>query len=356
MDEQEEIMDKALEFFLEHTVFTQREAILIAIEIHETLEAEFKEHGSPLQLCRRVIQLGAEAYRQECQTVSFRDAVEQSLQSRSERRQRTLAELRQCCRRVLRNHPELADKPIRSISPEYCHRIIHGVYQTPTSRRKARRLLHSIFAFALRHGWCSSNPLAAVDLPPVRESPIEALNIREVRRLLDTACRPEHLPCAPAVGLMLWAGIRPTELTRLHWSDVQFADRVVTIAARHSKTGGARQVTLHPRLIRWLRETAPYRLPGAFIIPRAWIRRWRDLRLAAGFPNWHADTLRHTFASYHLKRFNDLGKLQLEMGHADSSLLRTRYLDMKGITMEHACEFWGESRTGSRSASRKGKT
>ncbi len=345
MDEHETNLWTSAEVLLNGTGLSVLDAARLALELQELMSPVLPAHLSPMVFYRHIIRLGAETYALESRTVSFREAVEKSLLSRAGRRNRTLSEIRQCCRRLLRSHPELADMPVRRITPEFCRELIMGVYRTPSTQRKARRLLHGIFAFCQRHGWSASNPVAAVDMPTVWEKQVEVLTIRQVRRLLVTARLPEHVACAPAVGLMLWAGIRPTELTRLTWDDVHVEDRVITIEARHAKTGGARQVSLYPVLVSWLRETAPFRLPKALIIPRAWVRRWRALRLAAGFDNWHPDALRHTFASYHLKYFRDYRTLQIDMGHADAQLLRTRYLGMRGITSESAEEFWGKRRS-----------
>ncbi len=343
MDEEHEVNEGQIaEAFLRGSGLSVLDAVRLALEIHEARSPELSTEKRRMEYYRRVIRLGVEACAQEGRTVSFREALEKSLASRAGRRRRTLGEIRQCCRRILHVHPELSNMPMRSISAEYCRKLIMESYRTPSTQRKARRLLHALFAFCLRNGWCACNPVAAVEIPMVPEEPIDVLSIGQVRCLLATARRPEHIACAPAVGLMLWAGIRPTELTRLRWQDVHVADRVITVAARHSKTGGARHVTLAPVLINWLKETAPFRLPGTHIVPRAWVRRWRALRLAAGFDHWHPDTLRHTFASYHLKQFRNLAMLQIDMGHADAQLLRTRYLSMAGITAEGAAAFWGK--------------
>ena len=45
-------------------------------------------------------------------------------------------------------------------------------------------------------------------------------------------------------------------------------------------------------------------------------------------------------AFYHAKHFKDYNLLQMEMGHRSSSLLRTRYLNMKGISPQTATRFW----------------
>jgi integrase len=48
--------------------------------------------------------------------------------------------------------------------------------------------------------------------------------------------------------------------------------------------------------------------------------------------------LRHTFASYHLRHFHSYSELQYETGHRDSSLLRTRYVNMSRA--QNAAAFW----------------
>ena len=55
---------------------------------------------------------------------------------------------------------------------------------------------------------------------------------------------------------------------------------------------------------------------------------------------WINDVLRHTFASYHLKHFKNLILLQAEMGHRDLNLLRSRYVNMQGITKDDAWIFF----------------
>jgi len=59
----------------------------------------------------------------------------------------------------------------------------------------------------------------------------------------------------------------------------------------------------------------------------------------AGQPR-QADVLRHTFASYHARQFRNFASLQMDMGHSSLSLLRTRYLNMEGISSRESAAFW----------------
>ena len=80
-------------------------------------------------------------------------------------------------------------------------------------------------------------------------------------------------------------------------------------------------------------------------IPRNWLRRWQALRRAAGFRHgsWVPDVCRHSFASYHAAHFKNLPALQLEMGHRDLTLLRTRYVSPIGA--HESSLFWDEKTT-----------
>ncbi len=280
---------------------------------------------------------------QEARTVSLLSAMEQSLLSRAGRSRRTLAELRQCCFRMLRERPELAEMPVRHITPELCRELITSVFPTSAMQRKVRCLLYGIFSFSERRGWCCGNPLVAIDIPTTQESSVELLPLPQLRRLLAAARLPEHRACAPALGLMLWGGVRPAELVRLRWLDVHVEEGVINIDARLAQAGCARQVTLYPVLRNWLRAMAPYRLPGAAVVPRAWARRWRALRLAAGVREWNPEALRHTFAAFHLKHFGDEKLLQSDMGNMDMRLLHRNYRGIEDIDARAAAEFWGES-------------
>ncbi len=211
-------------------------------------------------------------------TVSLRRALEESLRSRAQRRPRTLGELQQCFRRIFRRHPEWAALPVRAICAEDCRALILDTFSTPATQRKARTLLHGVLEFSLRHGWCAQNPLEDVRLPSEPERPLKALSPGQLRRLLDTARLPEHRPAAPALGLMLWAGIRPTELPHLRWDDIHFAERVIAFTL---PSGTPRRVPLSPELARWLLETSRFRLPQAPVVPSGWRRRWQALRRAA---------------------------------------------------------------------------
>lgn len=300
----------------------------------------------------RIFDMGADAYEEANHTERFDVAIEIFIDDKKGLRPASFRDYKSVLGRIIRMSPEMAARPVRSIRAKDCIAMITNAYKTAASLDKARRLLHCFFAFAMRQNWCGDNPIARLQVYRRNEVMISVLNLAEIARLLETVARSEHRPCAAAVGIMLWTGLRPTEVTRLRWSEVDLRDRVVRVLPRVSKTGGARIVKIEPVLLQWLKRFAPATQDDACVAPGNWTRRWQRLRQDAGLNPWRADALRHTFASYHLRQFGDIHRLQLEMGHSSAHLLFCRYLNMAHVTQESAEAFWCMHRT-SRSGRKK---
>lgn len=293
-----------------------------------------------LNYCREIISEGSRILRETTHSVTFHEAVMVSLRERGGRRPSTLHELNYICKRILQGAPHMAEMQLRHIKVEHCYAVLSELFSTPRQFNKARLVLHSIFACGIRHGWCSCNSVDGIVKPNLAEVEITALTWEHIKQLVRVAQHPRHLSCAATMGVMLWAGVRPSEAQRLCWEDINWEEGILLLAARHSKTGGARCITMQPVLKRWLVQVCKGKKLSGPLCPTGWDYRWRELRREAGIETWQQDVLRHTFASYHLKRFKDLAMLQLEMGHATPELLRTRYLNMRGITKRQARLFW----------------
>lgn len=201
-------------------------------------------------------------------------------------------------------------------------------------------MLHGVFEFALRREWCDKNPIKLIVRRRIIEKEISPLTFPQIKNLLKTAKMPKHKECLPAIGLLMFAGVRPREVHKLTWKDIDLEENSITIHSLCSKTGGVRQVEICSSLKRLLAPFANCQ-KNERVCPKNWQKRWRDIRNDSGFKNvWVQDILRHTYASYHAKRFKDLPRLQLNMGHYDVSLLRSRYVNMRGISNTDARNFF----------------
>ena len=324
--------DQTAKELLKELPLTAVDAARIVLETTEMLSPRTSglDRMGALQLLRRVMRLGATALSHEENTVGFAQAGWESIAARSGRRPTTRRDLRHYMRRFLR-YKGVAERPLRDMSTKECTKLLQETCGSCASTyRKGRMILHSIFEYGIRQEWCDSNPVARIKAPAEEEKTIQPLTLEEVRRLEETAQKPEHRAMRLSLKLMLYCGVRPTEVSRLQpEKDIDWKGRELIIRPQTSKTGGGRVIPL--RKVARLGEQDR-------LIPGNWLKRWRQLRQEAGFTDWRADACRHTFASYHARHFRNLPALQLEMGHSDSSLLQTRYVT--AFLDNRADSFW----------------
>lgn len=327
---------------LEGEAISLTQAARLVLEIKEALGDEV----CTINRCREVVSLGLHAIQNRHQTVHFGIAAEECLTAKQHRRPRTLTDIKSIIQKLLKSNPDLTRTPLRNIGVDECQDILMTTFTTSRQRHKARLILSGIFSFAVKRGWCDENPILRVDTPFLQEKEIPALSLTEVTHLLKTAMIEFDGSCIAGAALMIFGGIRPQEVERLLWQHIALRDGAVILNSQHTKTGGARHVTILPVLSKWLKfyrdKIKPS--PNTPICPKGWTIKWRKIRKKAGWTGrrkvWVPDCLRHTYASYHAKHFKDYNLLQMEMGHRSSSLLRTRYLNMKGISTQTATQFW----------------
>lgn len=323
------------------TVLCPDDAARLVANICEITQQKLPDLSCSATELTRIFDMGVEAYEESTYSEPFGVAIEKFLEQKKDLRPASYREYKFMLRRMLRDSPEYACRNVRSVRAKDCLEIISKGNPSAHTFDKARRLLHCFFAYAMQHNWCSENPVSCLEVRKKKELTVPVLRLAEIGRLLETVSKPEHRDCAAAVGLMLWGGLRPTEVTRLCWSEVDLEDMVVRVLPRVSKTGGARLVTIQPILLRWLKRFCPDEAGAGPVAPRNWVRRWQLLRRDSELLPWRSDALRHTFASYHLRHFLDIHQLQLEMGHSTARLLFSRYLNLGFISKAEAAAFWG---------------
>lgn len=292
---------------------------------------EASGHGIT-ERAQQVLYAGLKMLEQQEHTVTLQEAAWASVEARKRLRPTTRRDLRHFVRRILRVE-ELANKHLRSFTTADCKKILSTTFgNSPSSYKKGRAVLSSIFNFGIRNEWVDSNPVSRIEIPKIQEKPIEPLTTEEVEKLRQAANSPKFKDMRFSLILMLYGGIRPAEVSRLQPGDINREEGQVIIRPHTSKTGGGRAVPL--RGMRGISKRD-------CCIPRNWKRKWKALRRAAGFRHWVPDICRHTFASYHAAMFRNLPELQLEMGHRDTSLLRSRYITPTG--KKEAELFWKAS-------------
>lgn len=289
------------------------------------------------QFVLKVIEVGLRNIRTKEMRVT--DGFALYLEKKQHLRPDSVRDIRCIGNRLLRTKSEFGGRNFSELTVSECEEWLGAAFTTNPQFNKARAMLHGLFEFAIRRDWCDKNPIKRIERRKVVEREIRPLKLAETRRLIRTAQR-ESPECAVAAGLLVYAGIRPREVRRLTWRDIDNEEKTITVRSQCSKTGGVRQVEIPPVLSGLLTSYSP-ESGKEKICPSDWRRRWRKIRDNSGFRGcWIQDVLRHTYASFHAKRYADLPRLQINMGHRDHSLLRARYVNMRGISDVEAKYFF----------------
>lgn len=289
-----------------------------------------------------ILQAAEQSIQKTRKSTSFAEACNIALAERADCRARTRCDFRYYSNRLIARNPTLGTSRMCAITTADCQCYLEHAFETPQQLRKGRAVMSAIFTTACRRGWCAKNVVTSVVVPRVKEHYIPILSEDEIRILLDVVRRYKDGICAPAVGIMLYAGVRPHEVTRLCWEHIDWHNARLLVLPQHSKTGGARSIPLRKPLLLMLRDFRN-RDGRLKICPPCWAKHWRTIHQLSGWGHdtpWRPDVLRHTFASYHLQHYKDFHALQWEMGHHDLSLLRTRYVDLSKVGDTVA--FWME--------------
>ena len=302
---------------------------------------DFMPKGSNLtdvQFCTKIIETGKAHFR--LNEMSFANGFNLYYETKKDiLRPDSLRDIRYLANRLMRSNPQLANRNFSELNASECESWLNNTFSTPSQHNKGRSFLHAIFEFAIRREWCDKNPIKHIERKKVVEKEIIPLKLSETKRLIKTA-RNESPKYAMIAALLVYAGIRPREVRRLSWRDIDTEENTITVRSQCSKTGGVRHVEISPILNSLLIvDKTETHSP---VCPADWQRRWRKIRDNSGFKGlWVQDVLRHTYASYFTKRYSDLPRLQLNMGHRDLSLLRSRYINMQNISKADAKEFFG---------------
>ena len=288
------------------------------------------------QFVLKVIEVGLRNIRTK--EMSLSEGFALYFKSKQHLRPDSIRDIRCIGNRLLRTKPELAKRNFSELSVSECEEWITSAFSTPSQHNKARAMLHGLFEFAVRREWCDRNPIKRIERRKVIEKEIKPLKLFQIRRLIETSRRESQI-YAIVAALLVYTGIRPREVRRLTWRDIDTEEKTITVRSQCSKTGGVRQVEIPPVLNRLLITHKSQN--SSHICPTDWQRRWRKIRDNSGFRGrWVQDVLRHTYASFHAKNYADLPRLQLNMGHSDLSLLRSRYVNMHGISRIEAKSFF----------------
>lgn len=229
--------------------------------------------------------------------------------------------------RLERMLPAFARKRLCEITPSHVDKFLDLLIlkgKAPATRNRYRALLHTIFKYAIRGGYCTRNPVAEI---PILS---EKIKRRQVDYWKTNSERDRYIEAAFAMNfvygigatIMCLGGCRVSEMMALQFQDIEW-DRsyirvrriiermTVTVQDRTKgqKAGGEYQMLMLPRLktllTKWF-HIAPRSKPTDFIVQRPDGRHFdydvyskihEKIIIRAGVKRITLHDIRRTFAS-----------------------------------------------------------
>lgn len=204
---------------------------------------------------------------------------------------------------------------------------------TNNTRRKYHRWIRMFFSWVKDEGHISQNPTDGIKFKA------DAFNAawftpEQTKNLLRYVVEHEK-DLIGYYALLAFAGLRPSEGTRVQWDDYTFKTNELYV--RKGKTQ-ARHIILEPTAqawIKWHRDNTPQGTP--FVNLYSLENREKAIRKAVFNGEWIQDGLRHGFATYYKAKIKSVALVADYMGNS-AGIVKRHYA--RTIPQEEWEAFW----------------
>jgi len=239
--------------------------------------------------------------------------------------------IRDLTTRLRRFKALMGDTIIAEITSVDADNWIQSLNVGPQTQNNFRAVLSAMWTFAVRSGYATTNVIQFVDKTSVVRDHIPTFSVEQLTRLL-AAAPPEYLP---VLAISCFGGLRPEEVNKLRWEDLDFQERTIRVNASAAKTRKKRFAEISDNLRAWLEPyaggTGPVAPPNLQKLRRATMK-------TAKIEKWPPDVLRHSFCSAHYAFHRDPARTAVIMGHRDQNMLLTHYRDI--MKPNEATRYW----------------
>lgn len=230
------------------------------------------------------------------------------------------------------------ERKAATITPQELRDFFAENYATASSYNTATAVIAPAFTWAVQQQTLSKTPFKFLTRrkESAREG-VDVYSVEEARRLLATASK--HGALLP-FAVLLFAGIRPDELTKLLWSDVHIehnGQMLIHLRPSVAKTRDVRLVRVREPLRSLMAEGLKNGAEGK-LVPPNWQRIAKAVRAEADLQN-RPDVARHSFASYSLAAGETMQAVEDDMGHSGNSRMLFKHY-RTAVLPSAAAEFW----------------
>jgi integrase len=239
--------------------------------------------------------------------------------------------IRDLTTRLRRFRSSMGDRITAEITSGDVDHWIQSLHVGPQSQNNFRAVLSAMWTFAVRRGYAATNVIQFVDKTSVIRDHVPTFSVEQLTKLL-AAAPPDYVPVL-AIGA--FAGLRPEEINKLRWEDLDFQERTIRVNATTAKTRKKRFAEISDNLAAWLH---PYAVRTGPVAPPNLQKVRRATMKVAKIEQWPPDVLRHSFASAHYAFHRDPARTAVIMGHRDQNMLLTHYRDL--MKPSEAAKYW----------------
>jgi integrase len=228
------------------------------------------------------------------------------------------ASIRDYKQKVGRFANTMGERLIHTIVPAEIEDWLNSVDAKGCTRQDYRRNLSIFFKFAVTRKYSKENSAAAVSKVRVAQRSPAIFTPQEVRILLSAAQRHNLRRMLPYFAIGCLCGIRPWELRRTSWNNINITTRQIYVTAEAAKTGHDRFVDMPDNLLDWLQLIPENSRTGLLYCDRG---DFEAIRKNAGV-RWENDIMRHSAASHLYAKTQNASLVTAQMGHGLSVFLK----------------------------------
>ena len=223
---------------------------------------------------------------------------------------------------------------LSTITSNALEKWIANLNSTDSAKSAYIKHLKSFFKYAADRNYVPDNPAKFLVKPHVETSLPYVMPVDDIKKLLCVTME-DHLDMMPYFSLGIFAGIRPFEIRRLNWQDINFQKSEIYIPKDVSKTRTDRLINISKNLTQWLKLTSRNNRKNKIFFSR---KKFDDIRKKTVI-TWSADCMRHSFGSYHSVFYNNINSTIAQMGHRTPQTLFKHY--KRVVRPADAKRFWG---------------
>jgi integrase len=223
--------------------------------------------------------------------------------------------------------------PLANVTTADIENFLASLDVAARTRNNFRLVIGTLIKFGQARGYVAKDHagIGGVEKSSYTPNDVVVFTPDEIAKLLRHA-KPELVP---ALALGAFAGIRPEEIKRLDWSDIDLQQGHIQVRASSAKTKVRRLITIQPNLKMWLR---PHVKDSGPVLPYTNLGN-QFLKLACRAEvHWKRNGLRHSFISYSVAQTANVAAVSLEAGNSPQ-IIAQHYL--KVVTRIEARRWFG---------------